>query len=142
MTDVSVSSILIVVLALGLVLTGSDAHAAPGIAGMAHLRTGLASWYGQRFQGRRMADGCPFRAEELTAASSTLPIGAWVRVRRLHSQRWVIVPVTDRGPYVRGRIIDLSQAAAEALDMIAEGIVLVSVEPVGLKRVEGCQSDR
>lgn len=129
---------IVAVLSAALVLSGGDARAAAGIAGMANLRAGLASWYGPRFRGRLMADGCPFDPDRLTAASRTVPIGAWVKVRRIKSQRWVIVPVTDRGPYVPGRIIDLSRAAAGALGMIAEGIVLVSVEPLDVTRVRGC----
>jgi rare lipoprotein A len=109
---------------------GGVAHAAPGIAGMGHVRSGLASWYGARHEGLRMANGCRFRSALPSAASRVLPIGAWVRVRRLHSQRSIVVEVTDRGPYVGGRVLDLSRAAAVELDMLAAGIVMVSIEPV------------
>lgn len=121
------SSLMVLVALLG--LRGS-ADAAPGVAGMAGWRTGIASWYGQAFEGRRMADGCPFVSDNLSAASRTLRIGAWVRVRRLGTNRSVIVLITDRGPYIRGRIIDLSRAAAEQLDMIAAGLVMVTIEPL------------
>jgi rare lipoprotein A len=109
---------------------GGMAHAAPGIAGMGHVRSGLASWYGARHEGRLMANGCRFHAARLTAASRVLPIGAWVRVTNRRNHRSLTVEVTDRGPYVGGRVLDLSRAAAERLDMLAAGIVMVSIEPV------------
>jgi rare lipoprotein A len=127
----------VAVAVLALVLARGVADAAPGVAGMAHLRlSGLASWYGQWHQGRLMANGRPFASECLTAASRTLPIGAWVRVRR--GKRSVVVEITDRGPYVAGRILDLSRAAAEALDMIAAGVVMVSIEPLNVRLPVGC----
>jgi rare lipoprotein A len=85
-----------------------------------------------------MANGCPFHAERLSAASRTLPIGSWVRVRR--GKRSVVVEITDRGPYVPGRIIDMSRAAAEALDMVAAGVVMVSIEPLSVRLPVGCRS--
>jgi rare lipoprotein A len=94
--------------------------------------TGLSSWYGPRFEGRLTASGCPFHAEGLTAASRTLPIGAWVQVRNRRNHRAVMVQITDRGPYVGNRILDLSQGAAEALDMIAAGVVLMDLEVIRL----------
>lgn len=122
---------------LALVLARGVADAAPGVAGVAHIRvSGLASWYGRWHQGRRMSNGCPFHAERLSAASRTLPIGAWVRVRR--GKRSVVVEITDRGPYVAGRILDLSRAAAEALDMVAAGVVRVSIEPLNEHLPVGC----
>jgi rare lipoprotein A len=124
-----------------LLLAGGVAVAAPGIAGMARLRTGLASWYGGRFEGRRMANGCAFHAGALTAASRTLPIGAMVIVRRLHSPLRVVVTITDRGPYVEGRIIDLSRGAGLKLAMLADGLVLVSIEPQWMTRHKGCADD-
>jgi rare lipoprotein A len=85
-----------------------------------------------------MANGCAFRADRLTAASRVLPIGAWVRVTSRRNRRSVVVEITDRGPFVPGRVLDLSRAAAEALDMVAAGIVAVSIEPVSGLRVRGC----
>lgn len=85
-----------------------------------------------------MANGCVFRAARLTAASRTLPLGSVVRVTRLHPPRSVVVEITDRGPYVPGRIIDMSRAAAVALDMLAVGIVAVSVEPISVRLPIGC----
>lgn len=86
-----------------------------------------------------MANGCAFRAARLTAASRTLPLGSVVRVTRLHPPRSVVVEITDRGPYVSGRIIDMSRGAAEVLDMIATGIVAVSIEPLTVRHSVGCR---
>jgi rare lipoprotein A len=85
-----------------------------------------------------MSNGCVFRADRLTAASRVLPIGAWVRVTSRRNRRSVVVEITDRGPYVAGRVLDLSRAAAERLDMVAAGIVLVSIERMEIKSVRGC----
>lgn len=95
--------------------------------------TGVASWYGTAaHEGRRMASGCPYRAGRLTAASRTLPLGAWVAVRSQRSGRSVLVQITDRGPYRSGRIIDMSRAAADALGMRHAGLARVTVEMVGI----------
>lgn len=122
-----------------LLLLSGVAYAAPGISGLTHLRSGIASWYGPRFEGRTMANGCIFHQAHLSAASRTLPLGSWIRVRRLHSERSVVLEVTDRGPYVGGRVLDLSRAAAEALDMVAAGIVAVSIEPINAHLPVGCR---
>jgi rare lipoprotein A len=113
-------------LALALVFAWSVARAAPGVAGMEHVRSGLASWYS--LPGHRMANGCRFHVDHLSAASRTLALGSWAKVRRGH--RSVLVEITDRGPYTGGRVLDLSRAAAAQLDMIAAGIVMVSIEPI------------
>lgn len=127
------------ILAAALLLLGAGvAYAAPG-AGLQHLRTGIASWYGPRFEGRTMANGCPFHQARLSAASRTLPLGSWIRVKRLHSERSVVLEVTDRGPYVGGRVLDLSRGAAEALDMVAAGLVMVSIEPLSDRLPVGCR---
>jgi rare lipoprotein A (peptidoglycan hydrolase) len=100
---------------------------------------GTASWYGGRFfEHRLMANGCPYHGSQLTAASRVLPLGAWVLVRNLHNQRSVVVQITDRGPFVAHRILDLSHASAKALDMIAAGIVAVEVQPIAGPLVARC----
>src|SRR5687767_1435960 len=76
---------------------------------------GIASYYGSAHQGRKTASGERFDMNKLTAAHRTLPFGQKVRVTNLGNQRSVIVRINDRGPFVRGRIIDLSQAAAQEL---------------------------
>jgi rare lipoprotein A len=89
---------------------------------------GKAAWYGGRFHGRKTASGEPFDKNALTAAHKKLPFDTMVRVRNLDNGRTVIVRITDRGPYGKGRIIDLAEAAAEELDMIDAGVVDVEVE--------------
>ncbi len=83
---------------------------------------GLASWYGRRFQGRRTASGERFDLHALTAAHRFLPFDTVVRVVNTQNGHEVAVRINDRGPHLPGRIIDLSQAAAEALDMHGDGL--------------------
>ncbi len=83
---------------------------------------GKASWYGPRFNGRRTASGERYNMNELTAAHRTLPFGTRVRVRSLVNGKEVEVRITDRGPFSRGRVIDLSRAAAEAIGMLGLGV--------------------
>ncbi len=93
---------------------------------------GIASWYGYPYHGRRAANGEVYDMEKLTAAHRTLPFGTWVDVENLANGRKVQVRITDRGPFVEGRIIDLSRAAARQIEMIGPGIVrvrLVVIEP-------------
>ena len=91
---------------------------------------GVASYYGHVHQGRRMANGQRFDESKLTAASRTLPLGTRVKVTSLQNQKSVIVTITDRGPAVKTRVIDLSTAAARALGMISRGVDNVKVEPL------------
>jgi rare lipoprotein A len=93
---------------------------------------GLASWYGGRLNGSMTANGERFDQDALTAAHRTLPFGALVRVTNARNGRAVEVRINDRGPYGRGRIIDVSRAAARLLDMIVAGVVPVTVEVVSL----------
>jgi rare lipoprotein A len=83
---------------------------------------GKASWYGPRFNGRRTANGERYSMTELTAAHKTLPFGTVVRVRSLVNGKEVDVRINDRGPFSRGRVIDLSRAAAEAIGMLGLGV--------------------
>lgn len=85
------------------------------------LQRGIASWYGQRFHGRRTASGERYDMDALTAAHPTLPFGTIVRVRSLVNGREVDVRINDRGPYIGRRIIDLSRAAAGALGLLDAG---------------------
>ena len=87
--------------------------------------TGIASWYGHPYHGRHAANGEVYDMEKLTAAHRTLPFGSWVEVRNLSNGREVQVRITDRGPFVEDRIIDLSKAAARAIAMIGPGTVKV-----------------
>lgn len=85
------------------------------------LGRGTASWYGPGFDGRQTASGERFDERGLTAAHRTLPFGTRVLVRNLRNGREVVVRINDRGPWARGRLIDLSKAAAAALDMVEAG---------------------
>ena len=88
---------------------------------------GTASWYGADFHGRKTSSGPLYDMYELTAAHKSLPLPAYVRVTNLENGRSTVVKVTDRGPFVSGRIIDLSYAAALRLDMLERGTALVEV---------------
>lgn len=88
---------------------------------------GEASWYGKRFDGRRTASGERFRASRLTAAHPSLAFGTRVRVTNEANGRSVAVRINDRGPHARGRVIDLSRAAAARLHMIRSGVAPVSL---------------
>jgi rare lipoprotein A len=89
---------------------------------------GVASYYGARFHGRLTANGETFNMNDLTAAHPRLAFGTRVRVTHLEANRSVIVRINDRGPFVKGRIIDLSQAAASELQMIRSGLAPVKLE--------------
>lgn len=91
---------------------------------------GLASWYGGKFQGRRTASGELFDTYQLTAAHRTLPFGTRVLVTNLENGKATTVRINDRGPFVQGRIIDLSMAAAAAIGLAGKGVAPVRVEPV------------
>ncbi|MDR1127912.1 MAG: septal ring lytic transglycosylase RlpA family protein, partial [Treponema sp.] len=82
---------------------------------------GIASWYGQEFAGRPTASGEVFNPSQFTAAHPTLPFGTLLKVTNRHNNRSVTVRVNDRGPFVSSRIIDVSRAAAEQLDIVATG---------------------
>ena len=81
------------------------------------MQSGEASWYAQKFQGRRTASGERCDARLLTAAHRTLPLGTYVRVTSLATMKSVVVRVNDRGPFIKGRVIDLSYAAASGLGL-------------------------
>jgi rare lipoprotein A len=93
-------------------------------------QAGLASWYGPGLHGRRTASGTVHTGAALTAAHRSLPFGTRVRVTNLENGRAVVVVVDDRGPFVRGRVIDLSLAAARRLGMVRDGVVPVRLEVV------------
>src|SRR5258708_4718911 len=89
--------------------------------------TTVASWYGPGFNGRRTSSGEVFNQHELTAASRSLPLGTKVQVTNLQTGRSTIVRINDSGPFVRGRGIDLSQAAAQQVGLTHEGVGRVRV---------------
>ncbi|RPH80607.1 MAG: septal ring lytic transglycosylase RlpA family protein [Nitrospiraceae bacterium] len=95
---------------------------------------GVASWYGESFHGKQVANGELFDMEALTAAHRTLPLGSVVRVVNLANGKHIHVRITDRGPYVNNRILDLSRGAAARLGMMEEGLSHVQVQLVGERR--------
>jgi rare lipoprotein A len=95
------------------------------------VQVGTASWYGAEFQGSRTASGERFDQRGFTAASRSFPIGTHLRVTNLANGRSVLVRVNDRGPFARGRLIDVSRAAAKALGMVERGTARVQIEALG-----------
>jgi len=102
----------------------------PGTTRPGDSETGVASWYGKPYHGRPAANGEIYDMEKLTAAHRTLPFNTWVRVYDLDNNKTVEVRIIDRGPFVDGRIIDLSHAAAREIEMIGPGIARVRVEVI------------
>jgi rare lipoprotein A len=94
----------------------------------AHTEEGIASWYGVPFHGRRASNGEIYDMHKLTAAHRTLPFDTVVRVTNLSNGKSTVVRITDRGPFVDNRIIDLSMAAAQEIDSMGAGVVPVRVE--------------
>jgi rare lipoprotein A len=92
---------------------------------------GIASWYGKEFHGKKTSSGEIYDMHAMTAAHKTLPLGTYVRVRNLTNQREVVLRVNDRGPFVRGRIIDLSYAAAKEVDILDAGTAAVEIVALG-----------
>ena len=99
--------------------------------------TGIASWYGPTFYGHHTANGEMYDGNQLTAAHKTLPMPVNVRVTNLDNGKSLIVRVNDRGPYARGRIIDLSKRAAELLDVVQTGTARVRVTYLGRADING-----
>lgn len=95
---------------------------------------GKASFYGGSFHGRRTANGERYDQQSLTAAHRTLPMGTWVKVRNLRNGREVVVRINNRGPYIKGRIIDLSTRAAREIRMTDAGVVPVEVTVLGKEK--------
>ncbi|UCE08785.1 MAG: septal ring lytic transglycosylase RlpA family protein [bacterium] len=94
------------------------------------LETGKASYYAMKFKGRQTASGEIYDPYKMTAAHPSLPFGTKVRVTNLYNKASVIVRINDRGPHIKSRIIDLSYAAAQKLDIIQKGIADVVVEVI------------
>ena len=93
-------------------------------------QVGVASYYGKKFHGRKTANGETFNMYKLSAAHRVLPLGTVVKVTHLGNGRWVVVKVNDRGPFIEGRILDLSFAAALELEMVQAGTARVMIEIV------------
>jgi rare lipoprotein A len=93
-----------------------------------NVQTGTASWYGGEFHGKKTSSREVYDMNDLTAAHNTLPLGTFVAVTNLDNGQSVVVRINDRGPFVKDRVIDLSYAAARALDMIGTGTAPVRIE--------------
>ena len=93
-------------------------------------QTGVASYYADDFHGKKTSNGETFDMNELTAAHRTLPFGTKVKVINQNNGKSVVVRINDRGPFLKGRIIDLSEAAAKKIDMISSGTAPVKLENV------------
>jgi rare lipoprotein A len=91
---------------------------------------GIASWYGKPFHGRKTANGETYNMYALSAAHKTLPLGTWVRVHNLKNGKKLDVRINDRGPFIRGRIIDLSFAAAKKIGLVGPGVVKVEITTI------------
>ena len=93
--------------------------------------TGMASYYNDKFEGKTTASGEVFSQSKLTAAHRTLPFKTKVKVTNLANKRSVVVVINDRGPFIEGRILDLSKKAANKLDFIEKGVAKVKLEVLG-----------
>jgi rare lipoprotein A len=109
---------------------------APDLTG--HKRVGKASIYARRFAGHKMADGAPMLPQGDNAASKTLPIGTTAKVTNVETGASAVVKIEDRGPYVKGRIVDLSPSTAQKIGVDSkEGVAKVSVEPIAVPLPNG-----
>ena len=126
----------IVSLLLLLLLAGCAGRPAPTTVPVKKGDTekGIASWYGKKYHGRLTANGERYDMHKLTAAHRTLPFGTVVEVTNLENGRKVRVRINDRGPFVKGRIIDLSYKAAGELAMVHSGVARVRIEVVGREK--------
>lgn len=96
------------------------------------IRLGKASYYGRSFYGKKMANGKPMNPESNVAASDTLPIGSTAKVTNQDTGQSAVVSIQDRGPYIKGRIVDVSPAVADKLGMKQDGVVPVEVETLSV----------
>ena len=97
---------------------------------------GMASWYGRDFHGRKTSNGEIYNMHAMTAAHKTLPLGVFVRVKNLRNGKEAVVRVNDRGPFVKGRIIDLSYSAAKKIGIVGPGTAPVRIEMLGVPTTE------
>lgn len=95
-----------------------------------YIQTGKASWYGPGFHGKKTSSREIYDMHDMTAAHRTLPFGTYVIVTNLNNEKTVMVKINDRGPFVEGRVIDLSYAAASALGMVEPGVIPVRIEVI------------
>ena len=105
-------------------------HYVPLVAVQSFHERGIASWYGRRYHGRKTTSGEPYDMYAMTAAHPTLPIPSYARVTSVKNGKSVVVRINDRGPFLRGRVIDLSYAAANRLGIVADGSGEVEVDAI------------
>lgn len=111
------------------VVNGTKYYPLPNSDGF--VQFGKASWYGKKFHGRTTSSGEKYNMYEISAAHKTLPLGTYVRVTRLSNKKAVTLRINDRGPFVKGRIIDLSYAAGKKIGLIGPGVCDVKVVALG-----------
>ena len=114
-----------------LLLSAADAQAQVALG---HTQAGFASYYHDRFHGRKTASGDAYNKGSLSAAHRTLPLGTKVKVTDSRTGRSVIVKINDRGPFVKGRVIDLSRAAAQEIGLTSRGLAKVKIEVLSLTK--------
>lgn len=111
-----------------LLALGGCSHFSGGTAGGRVSETGKASYYADVFQNRKTANGERYRHDVLTAAHRTVPFGTRVRVTNLDNGKSVVVRINDRGPFVRGRVIDLSKSAFSSIGRLSDGLLDVRIQ--------------
>ena len=114
---------LLIILALGVL-------SSCGTSKNAFTQSGQGSYYADKFNGRPTASGAPYRPGQMTAAHNTLPFGTRIKVTNVKNGRSVKVVVNDRGPHVKGRIVDVSRKAARKLDLVEAGVVPVQLKVI------------
>jgi len=117
-----------------LLLAGIDTQARTLSGQSASAQSGMASYYHDRFHGRRTASGSAYNKNSYSAAHKTLPLGTQVRVTDARSGKSVVVRINDRGPYAKGRVIDLSRAAAQEIGLTRKGVTRVKLDILGSSR--------
>lgn len=118
-------------------VSASKSSKKPTLDHSGEARTGKASYYGKEFHGKKMADGTPMNPNSNVAASRTLPLGTTAEVTNLDNGKSEVVEIRDRGPYVDGRIVDVSPKVAEKLEMKKEGVAPVVVKPIEVPQPNG-----
>lgn len=120
----------------------ADSTISPKSSKIPLVQYGIASFYDNKFEGRRTSNGEIFTQKKLTAASNTLPLNCWVKVTNLSNKRAVIVRITDRMHPKNRRLIDLSRAAASTLSYTGKGLTRVKVEYLGKKKPASLEADK
>lgn len=122
----------LVALLLLALISGCSIAPKPGSGGkwVGHKESGQASYYADKFQGRKTANGEIYKAGQKTAAHRTLPFGSQVKVTNVRNGKSVVVRINDRGPFVRGRVIDLSRSAFASIGNTRDGLLNVRIEVV------------